>query len=1336
MKKIIFTILIALSLSNVAFAAGEASVPNGGTGWGSFISGSVLFGGSRFQLATSSSLTFSTSTNVLTTPNASTTQITTTNLFLTGASNGCLQISSLLVTSTGSACGTGSGGTSNWTRFNNSGIYPATSTDQVVIGNTSTSTLSKLEVTGGAFIDRANTTNATSTNFFATTASTTQEYSGLGISIATTTAPDKSINIQKDDATPFLRAGRGAASGWLQQSFSSAIYTTLANGGFMVYGDNIQDGVGKIVQFAFPHQNQGTGGQSCFLRGTSGSGFNSIIVGGGSSACKANEYFYVFNSGGTGSTTATGVQALQIDPLGQAIFGPGSTNTGYKLTVVGDTLLFGTTTASRFTATSTTLTSTFPIITNTDITSTRATTTNATSTNFFTTLASTTNLYIGNGISIGTTTAPFRSISIQKEDGTTAYEMSRGVVNYSESMFANNPTFVSNSGTFVYGSNLTDSVDKLTRLRFWGYTTASGIANCGISNDSRAATNLILFGGVSSNCYGPTEYRFYISSSTNSTYQEGALTLNNTGLSIGNVSPTEKLFVLGSTTVASRVTASAFTATSSSATSSIPRIENTVLYMNGDYITDMTGSGLEIVGQALTVNASALWSTTSADFYVNASTTIPKTYSANTWTASNVFNGGLTIDALNGPLQANNGVVSATTSIGVVYGGLGLTSAPAYGQIPVGNSSGGYTLTATSSLAIGSASSTLLADNNTFSGLDTFAQTITTSATTTDATSTNLFATTASTTNLYASQALIGTSTALSVDQLVSTGDVDTYSLTLSNSAASGFNPWRISATGAGWSAGDGKLVIVPPGNTLSASSLLTLDGSTGRVGISTTSPYAKLSVVGQTVSEYFTATSTTATSTLPKIDATVFKLDGDTFTDLTGTGLANVNGVLTVTGTASSTLLSDNNLFTGENSMTRLTVTNGTTTNATTTNLKSSYGLFGDAYPLTTDSTVKLEVWGDNNGAVQMGIGNKNAGTSAYNCLFQNNDRAVPAVTDYAATCLNSGAYSDVAFGTGMAVPSQWSFENTMGQIGYFMSSSTIASTSPAFDWYTYGRNLDHKKMTLTANGSLGVGTSTPFAKLSVDTSSTTSAIPSFVIGSSTKTDFIVNGLNGNIGIGTTTLNRAKLSIAGNEAVPSVIVAGGLSGVDLFRFYRPTALGGTGQGLALLVSGGNAQFSFRTGLDATSAGTTRNTFMYDVAGNGLSISTSTSAGVVTGLEAFYLKNSTGNIGLSGTTTPWGSVSINPTIYTPAGQPTFVVGSSTKTDFLINQGGLVAVGTSTVGNDVRMTVSDPTATSTVFIRSNSTTLGGRLIMEDVTGTTCTEITTNAGAIISKAVTCP
>jgi len=46
-------------------------------------------------------------------------------------------------------------------------------------------------------------------------------------------------------------------------------------------------------------------------------------------------------------------------------------------------------------------------------------------------------------------------------------------------------------------------------------------------------------------------------------------------------------------------------------------------------------------------------------------------------------------------------------------------------------------------------------------------------------------------------------------------------------------------------------------------------DGSVGRVGIGTTSPYANLSVVGEAVALYFTATSTTVASTFPYASTT-----------------------------------------------------------------------------------------------------------------------------------------------------------------------------------------------------------------------------------------------------------------------------------------------------------------------------------------------------------------------------------------------------------------------------------------------------------------------------------
>ncbi|MGE5541397.1 MAG: hypothetical protein ACM3TU_03955, partial [Bacillota bacterium] len=169
----------------------------------------------------------------------------------------------------------------------------------------------------------------------------------------------------------------------------------------------------------------------------------------------------------------------------------------------------------------------------------------------------------------------------------------------------------------------------------------------------------------------------------------------------------------------------------------------TSLGINNETFTDLTGTGLQNVGGALTLDATGDWtgtfdgqegsyylansfSTSSAAYwlttkstsdlaegsnlyytdarvnaYINGSTTIPKTYTSNTFTNSNIFNGTLTVGSLNGPLQANGGVVSATTSIGVLYGGTGQTTFTS-SQLLYGNGTNALTSVATSSVANGS----------------------------------------------------------------------------------------------------------------------------------------------------------------------------------------------------------------------------------------------------------------------------------------------------------------------------------------------------------------------------------------------------------------------------------------------------------------------------------------------------------------------------------------------------------------------------------------------------------------------------------------------------------
>ncbi len=79
-----------------------------------------------------------------------------------------------------------------------------------------------------------------------------------------------------------------------------------------------------------------------------------------------------------------------------------------------------------------------------------------------------------------------------------------------------------------------------------------------------------------------------------------------------------------------------------------------------------------------------------------------------------------------------------------------------------------------------------------------------------------------------------------------------------------------------------------------------------GNVGIGTTSPYAKFSVAGQAVAEYFTATVSTATSTLPRLATTNLLLGNDYVTDLTGTGLELNAGALSVATNTLNLAISD----------------------------------------------------------------------------------------------------------------------------------------------------------------------------------------------------------------------------------------------------------------------------------------------------------------------------------------------------------------------------------------------------------------------------------------------
>ena len=212
-------------------------------------------------------------------------------------------------------------------------------------------------------------------------------------------------------------------------------------------------------------------------------------------------------------------------------------------------------------------------------------------------------------------------------------------------------------------------------------------------------------------------------------------------LGIGTTSPTQRLSVQGGGIFSGNITLAGLTATGTATVGNLVNngvTANTLLYANtGNQESSATvNSPLSFSAGALSLGTVGITNggtgtttggvsggvsyyngsiiTNTAGFVYNGTnlgvgTTSPATtlgiqgnalFSGNVLAANVTATGTLTVGTLNGPLQANNGVVSATTSIGVLYGGTGLTSAPAYGNILVGNSSGGYTLTATSSLGL------------------------------------------------------------------------------------------------------------------------------------------------------------------------------------------------------------------------------------------------------------------------------------------------------------------------------------------------------------------------------------------------------------------------------------------------------------------------------------------------------------------------------------------------------------------------------------------------------------------------------------------------------------
>lgn len=595
--------------------------------------------------------------------------------------------------------------------------------------------------------------------------------------------------------------------------------------------------------------------------------------------------------------------------------------------------------------------------------------------------------------------------------------------------------------------------------------------------------------------------------------------------------------------------------------------------------------------------------------YITATGTTASTFpyaSSTAFTTNNLFVGSLT-----GPLQAQSGVVSATTSVGVKYGGTGLTTAPSYGQLLVGNASNGYTLSATSSLGLLSLSGGTMSGNIDMDGGRILAASliemydgseqliidsdgsdarIRTGAGSNlvvtspffnldNAGNLNVTSLTANTLNGDASNVSGNLNvTSLSAGSLVGStingdgsGITDLFGFTGSAGLTNFldfsadlyldgvyadtlvsqdgttylenglFNTTGKLLTGDG-GAGIPSLSFVsdtdtgiyrPDANTLGFSTggveQMVISAS-GNVGIGTTSPYAKLSVVGQVVGEYFTATSTTATSTF--------------------------SGGLRAGGSTGLYVLQNGNVGIG-----------------------------------TSSPVAKLDVVGGIN--------------------FSNNSN------------LSQSGVTRID-GNGRFIP-------TLGSAGtpgvQFLNDSNTGIFSPSGDIIGFS-TAGTERLRIDTVGNVGIGTTSPFAKLSVH--GTSGGSPLFLIASSTggtatTTHFTVLS-NGNVGIGTTTPG-STLSVQGASSDAS-------NAPTAFAVYGGGGGGGTGGGITLQ---GGIGFNNGGSLNFIGGnGQSRGGDILLTPGTGIS----TNGGVGIGTSTPWKKLSvTGTVAFDGLTTSTGSPS-------------------------------------------------------------------------------------------------
>ena len=450
-------------------------------------------------------------------------------------------------------------------------------------------------------------------------------------------------------------------------------------------------------------------------------------------------------------------------------------------------------------------------------------------------------------------------------------------------------------------------------------------------------------------------------------------------------------------------------------------------------------------------------------------------------------------------------------------------------------------------------------------------------------------------------------------------------------------------------------------------------------------------------------ATVTNATSTNSVISR--LNINSEVLTDLTGTGLQNTAGALTLNATGDwtgtldgfegSTLLTHQpfgntwNLTVGgagtlnfltptstlgivlnaSSSISALDTRNATITNATSTNLAAT------TICLTADTC--RTTWPTGSGGTPDFTFESNFGTTT----------AATTTPLWGKNGVNASSTSN------FATSSVWQslvLNNNIFRLrdvsdGFHYIVYDSIADGPKIAGYEGGTlaNRNGTVATWNTNG-FGIGSTTPISKLSVGTNGN----GSFWAGNSTTTSATTTNLAVTGAVAFSAMATGCLQSTAGVITSTGSACGGGSS---FPFASDNTYN------QVVFSTSTPTLWFKSGLFASSTSYMSNLSIVDRYGSQNQLfsiaTTSSNAGATSSL---FTVNADGRVGIA-SSTPSATLGIN--------------------------GNMWITGTTT-------------GTSTLYIDSNAGSKGGRIILEDVTGTACTEVTATAGVLTAKVVTCP